>query len=128
MLLALLLNINPTLDLPECEALLGGDASLRDASAQCQKSQLPDGAEQTTCHWSYNAHEGHAQRRFRQLTTLIEYCVEGVLALPPEPGVNHPDSYEQRLFVGQGWRISLSLKKKGALAQAFVFLGISPRP
>ncbi|MFK7938159.1 MAG: hypothetical protein AB8B82_02180 [Roseovarius sp.] len=128
LLLSVLLDTGVAVGPAMCPKMLRADASLGDTTAVCQISQLANGQDQSTCYWSYPVHARDSGAQFDALHDLIETCVKNASILPPEPGVNHPDTYDQRIYQGQGLRISLSLKRKTALGKAFVFLGISPLP
>jgi len=127
-LVTLLCSAGPAPAMALCAALLAGDASLGRDDATCQTGQLLNGATQTTCHWMFPQQSDQAATRLEVLRTDIIHCLGEQSARAVEPGVNHPDTYAQQLFEGQGVRVSLSLKRKSALGQSLVFLAVSPAP
>lgn len=90
----------------------------------CDIATSPDGIRIYHCRWDYTYREPAAVELMRTINIEIQKCL-GVQSRKIEDGVNHPDTYEQRLFRLGDINISLSLKDKAALNQSFVFLRIS---
>ena len=93
----------------------------------CDVALTSDGVKLYHCRWDYGYRATDAFELLRTLNTEIEQCL-GVQSRKIEDGVNHPDTYEQRLYRLGEINISLSLKDKAALSQSFVSLQISGIP
>lgn len=75
------------------------------------------------CHYPFTFRAAEAGTLADTLSAQILTC--GGEALSVEPGVNHPDSYDQRLYSLRGTEISVAVKDKGALGQTLVFVTIT---
>ncbi|MEM9139173.1 MAG: hypothetical protein AAGB15_05025 [Pseudomonadota bacterium] len=96
---------------------LGGDAT-------CGLALGADGATERHCRWDFPYRADAAVERLAALQEAAKACL-GAAPVPVEPGVNHPDSFDQHIYALEGLEISLSLKDKAALSQTFVFLRVS---
>ncbi|MEM7669147.1 MAG: hypothetical protein AAF317_08340 [Pseudomonadota bacterium] len=80
------------------------------------------------CYWEHPFRAETSQRQVDELDTGLRGC----LGLPADgladQSVNHPDTYDLRIYDREGIQISLSRKDKGALNRSLVFLRISSRP
>lgn len=92
--------------------------------AKCDIATDIDGTRIYHCRWDYSYRAQEAVKLMADINTDIERCL-GVQSRKIEDGVNHPDTYEQRLYRLGGINISLSLKDKAGLSQSFVSLQIS---
>lgn len=90
----------------------------------CDVAISSDGIKIYHCRWDYDYRAIAASELMRTLNLEIQKCL-GVQSRKIEDGVNHPDTYEQRLYRLGDINISLSLKDKAALNQSFVSLQIS---
>lgn len=88
--------------------------------AECKWSLGLGGASTFTCHWPFAYRANEATQAFEQLTRDVAVCAGDFVE--PQGDVNHPDSYDLRLFSFNGAVIAVSLKDKGALKKSYVFL------
>ena len=94
------------------------------ANMQCGTSTGQSGQTAQHCRWPFAFRAIEARTAFEEMSEQILHCL-GEAALQPDEGdVNHPDTYDQRLFLTDRGRVSLALKDKGALQQTFVFLRV----
>ncbi len=90
----------------------------------CDVATTSDGIKIYHCRWDYGYRTSDAAELLRTINIDIQRCL-GIQSRKIEDGVNHPDTYEQRLYRLGDINISLSLKDKAALNQSFVSLQIS---
>lgn len=91
----------------------------------CSTSQGVSGTVAQHCRWPFAFRAPAAEAAFEKMSDDVAACLNAP-ALPEEGGVNHPDSYDQRLFRTPEATVSVALKDKGALQQTFVFLRVEP--
>ena len=104
---------------PETQPVVG-----EQVPSNCDIAITSDGTRIFHCRWDYSFRAPEAVKLMADINTDIERCL-GVQSRKIEDGVNHPDTYEQRLYRLGDINISLSLKDKTALSQSFVSLQIS---
>ena len=123
----LLFMIMPTVSKAEgCGAiyrLLTHEGS--DALAMCHSTQTSFGTGKL-CRWSFDYRDPSALEWAGELETRILDCVPAAVALPPEPGVNHPDTHLVQNYRIDGRRVALSVKDKAQRQQTHVFLHVLP--
>ncbi|MEM7057709.1 MAG: hypothetical protein AAF557_08980 [Pseudomonadota bacterium] len=90
----------------------------------CDVATSLDGTRIYHCRWDHSYRAPEAIFQMAKMNTEIERCL-GIASRKIEDGVNHPDTYEQRLYRLGDINISLSLKDKAAFNQSFVSLQIS---
>lgn len=93
-------------------------------AADCAISQDERGGKTHLCHWLFPYRDATATTAFEILDRDIRHCFKDAIALPADPAVNHPDSYQLRRYRRGPLVISASLKDKAALQQSLVFLRI----
>lgn len=113
------------------DAAADGDARAADVSistpggsptpARCAFSTDMSGARSLACRWAFPYRAPEANTAFSRLLDEVAACGGAPSATADAP-VNHPDSYDLRLFDFRGDMIAVSLKDKGALGETFVFL------
>ena len=101
-------------------ALPGADA--------CQPLVLVGGARGVNCRWAFVFRDGAARAQFDAINKAVAACFAHSTAATPEPGVNHPDSYDQIRHRLGASTIAVALKDKGALGQTLVFVTIEGPP
>ncbi|WP_299196364.1 hypothetical protein [uncultured Tateyamaria sp.] len=91
----------------------------------CSTSLDLSGAQAINCRWPFDYRADAATAAFTALLNATTQCLntDGVT----DQGVNHPDSYDLRIFQTEAAQISVSIKDKGALQQTYVFLRIAPK-
>ncbi len=92
----------------------------------CKRSLGLSGARSLNCAWPFAYRVAEARAAFEALSADVENCA--VPARAPAPGVNHPDSYDLRLYSYQGGAVAVSLKDKAALRETYVFLRMETVP
>jgi hypothetical protein len=93
------------------------------AEGLCQPVTLLGRGPALNCTWPHDYRAQSAADQFKQLAEHFETCVGGQHA--PQTPVNHPDSFRQILFSGDGVWISLTMKDKAGLVQTLVSLTIA---
>ncbi len=76
------------------------------------------------CFWEFAYRNPAAQTFYQAMGDNVSGCLGAAAETPPEPGVNHPDSYALRQFAAEGRLISVSLKDKAQMDKSIVFLRI----
>ena len=89
-------------------------------NAVCQRVVVLGAGDQAVCHWKFDFRAKAAEDRFVHVGQVLQGCFGN--ALPPQVGVNHPDSYTQKIFETGDGKVSVALKDKGGLAESYVFL------
>ncbi len=89
---------------------------------QCGESLGQSGATSRHCAWGYPYRMAQAQQDFKTLGALLQGCFEGAASGNGDQVVNHPDSYDLRMFQTENGALSMSLKDKGALQKTYIFL------
>ncbi|WP_420860938.1 hypothetical protein [Algirhabdus cladophorae] len=90
----------------------------------CQTSKDPSGVAVFHCGWGYDYRSPGAEAAFSDLLFNVEACWPSVTATPQRAPVNHPDSFDQRLYDLNRAQISVSLKDKARLAETYVFIAV----
>ncbi len=90
--------------------------------ATCSRSIATGGAQSVHCSWPFAYRSVAARQNFDTLLLNLAQCFDKGITVSSGQGVNHPDSYDLRLFTSDKAAITASLKDKGALQQTFVFL------
>lgn len=98
-----------------------------DAHATCRVSTDLSGANSVNCHWPFAYRAETATAAFADLNAALGACTNAGDAPAQDQPVNHPDSYELRIFQTITGEVGLSLKDKAALQQGYVFLRATPR-
>lgn len=93
----------------------------------CQSALQLDGAI-WFCFWTYPLRDESAAEAYRAMGDSVRRCGGTPADADPDLKVNHPDSYDTRLFDLNGVRASVALKDKAALRSTLVFLRLSPMP
>ena len=107
------------------EKIPGTPLSIYGAKANtCDLATSSDGVRIYHCRWDFGYRATEAAELLRTINIEVQRCF-GLQSRKIEDGVNHPDTYEQRLYRLGGINISLSLKDKAALSQSFVSLQIA---
>lgn len=89
----------------------------------CSLSLASGGIRRLTCRWAFDYRAEAARTKLSALDEDVRACLPG-LAVSDDVGVNHPDTFEQRGYTGDGITVSLSLKDKIALGATYVFIGL----
>ncbi len=76
------------------------------------------------CQWRFEYRALEAHTLFEKIGAALEACL-GPEATQDAP-VNHPDSYDLRVFSAKDGAVYLSIKDKAALDATFVFLRRGP--
>lgn len=100
--------------------------ALPDNTAQqagCSTSLNTSGGTSLHCMWTFPYRADAASQAFESLQIQASTCAKETAR--QDQGVNHPDSYDLRLFEFAGSEVGVSLKDKGALQQTLVFLTFS---
>ena len=91
----------------------------------CSTSLELDGQITVNCYWAYVYRKASARVHFSNLVDALPDCGWVQVAQDGVGNkVNHPDSYEQRIFQQGTRRLSVSIKDKGQLQQTLIFLGL----
>jgi len=93
-----------------------------DIDGKCGTSLALSGARSVHCAWPFAYRAQAATQTFVQVSELLSRCLDADSPASDDQIVNHPDSYDLRVFVTDQVTVSVSLKDKGALQQTFVFL------
>lgn len=93
---------------------------------ECGWSLGLGGVHALACRWPFAYRAAEALTAFEDLNDAVAACA-GEAALP-QTGVNHPDSYDLRLYPLDGGVVAVSLKDKIALDESYIFLRIETRP
>ena len=76
------------------------------------------------CKWGFSYRAPAATAAFAAYEQALRQCLGDRATESRDPGVNHPDFYDRRLFQTDSFGVSVSLKDKAALMQTFVFLRV----
>ena len=90
----------------------------------CTTSLDLSGARALNCRWPFDYRAQAATDAFDTLLDATAKCLN--TGGTTDQGVNHPDSYDLRMFATPTAQISVSIKDKGALQQTFIFLRVAP--
>jgi len=101
-----------------------GDMTALTGATSCALSQSLAGNAAYTCAWQFSFRDQAATTAFDAFNTHVGTCFAQSNAVIADAGVNHPDTYFQRLYTVDGATIRISLKDKSALQQTYVFVGI----
>jgi hypothetical protein len=123
--LGVLIFTFPVLANPFCDAYFG--SNVVPETADCHRSLSETGAKQLHCKWGFEYRDKAARRFFESLIADVADCLGPKAVRGNDLGVNHPDSYDLRIFRLKGLEYAVSLKDKGALQQTFVFLRVPQR-
>lgn len=88
----------------------------------CGTAQSETGKAEDFCAWRFEQSDPSAQTIFSNHVSALENCAQ---ALPSDQRVNHPDSYDLRVFTLDAQTISISLKEKFALSASYIFIRVS---
>jgi len=105
------------------EEMIAGRAVASTDAMLCSSSKGQSGATAQHCRWPFSFRAADAHAAFEAVSADVAACLNAP-AKTEEGEVNHPDTYDQRLFETQSGMISVALKDKGALQQTFVFLRV----
>ena len=119
--------LKPPFDPPQIQPSDKQVAGTTDAAA-CSVALSQSGTKSSYCAWPFAYRDTRATQMFEEVTGLLEHCIGPQDTSTQNAPVNHPDSYEQRLFRVQYGRVSLSLKDKAQLARTYVFLRLDVTP
>lgn len=134
-LLALAVSTAPAHAAAFCETLAEGLTAGSDlravtleglGEAGCKPSLGLSGTRSLTCAWPFAYRAAEATAAFEALSDDVMACTGP--AAKPAPGVNHPDSYDLRLFAYEGGTVAVSLKDKAALRETYIFLRMETAP
>ena len=103
--------------------MIAGRAVASTDAMLCSSSQGQSGATAQHCRWPFSFRAPDARAAFDAVSADVAACLDSP-AKTEEGEVNHPDTYDQRLFELPTGVISVALKDKGALQQTFVFLRV----
>ena len=106
--------------------LTGSGADLVGAE-NCVLSLAAGGVRRTTCRWRFDYRDPAAAEAFTRMEGAVQACLPA-LTRSREPGVNHPDTFDQRRYGDGDIEVTLSLKDKVALDTSFIFLGVGRLP
>lgn len=111
---------------PDCNALSrfaehGESFALNGGLPNCSSSKALGGGSSDDCYWRFEYRSERAIAGFAKLASLLKACSTQLVS-EAEPGVNHPDSYEQLQATYSTVELSLSLKDKAALSESYIFL------
>lgn len=105
------------------EAMIAGRKVASTEARHCGTSQALSGTTSQHCRWPFAFRAPEALAAFEAMTAEVAACLQAP-ARAEEADVNHPDTYDQRLFGLANGTVSVALKDKGALQQTFVFLRV----
>lgn len=97
-------------------------------SAPCTQAIVLGVGLETSCYWSFDYREPAAVAAFEAIITALTECLGPDAKRASDLGVNHPDSYDLRLFDSADRQFAVSLKDKAALQQTLVFLRTATTP
>lgn len=107
--------------------LLNQSAGVSDPEV-CGKTRTLSGSSSHHCAWSFPYRSDHAVEVFEGLGSSFQACLSDGAVHGSDPLVNHPDSYDTRIFnLGDRMAI-LSLKDKAALQKTYVFVRVELGP
>lgn len=89
------------------------------ADAECE-------TDQNACRWTFLYRSRDASAVAEGLHRAIMKC-DGLVSVTKDTPVNHPDSYQARIYVFAANTFVLSIKDKAALNQTFVTLRAAPQ-
>lgn len=106
-----------------CERLQAIDAfpATVPAEATCIPYLAQNGANGTSCHWSFPLRERGAKELAADLWAEVQRCRPGKAGDTDTP-VNHPDSFDLLEWRANNAIYRVSVKDKGGLGQTLVFL------
>ena len=104
----------------QLDGLFQGEAS---ATKECTRYLGQNGGQGVSCFWSFPFRAPEAPQFADAIWAEVQSCRPGKAA-GPDALVNHPDSYDLRVWITDGATYHLSLKDKGGLQQTLVFLRI----
>lgn len=103
----------------------GGVALALPGAERCDVTAQLDG-KAYHCVWKYPYRSEAASAAFSELARAIERCVGDGATVRNDPRVNHPDSYDLRVYELERATVSVSVKDKVALDGTFLFVRVSP--
>ncbi|MGI9394879.1 MAG: hypothetical protein ACR2OY_09555 [Boseongicola sp.] len=83
-------------------------------------------ADQNACRWTFPYRSENAHIVAESIHRAIKSC-EALVSVTNDTPVNHPDSYQARIYIFPAITIVLSIKDKAALAETFVTLRAAPQ-
>ena len=96
------------------------------AAGICGFSIDMSGRHSAHCRWAFAYRAQAAMDAFSDALDALSACVDRPGPGVKDAAVNHPDSYDLRLFRHAGGTIGLSIKDKVALQKTFVMLRVTP--
>lgn len=90
-------------------------------AAICQRYLGEAGRAGASCHWGFPYRDAAAQAAAAEIWAEIQACLAGHSA-ERDAGVNHPDSYDLRIWQSDDETFAVAVKDKAALNRTLVFL------
>jgi hypothetical protein len=98
------------------------------SAGACAFAQGTENTRFIHCSWPFEFRAPEAKQAFEAVSQSLANCPTAQLREFKDQTVNHPDSYDLRIFDLDTAEVGLSLKDKGALQQTFVFLRVQGNP
>ncbi|MEX0300848.1 MAG: hypothetical protein AB3N24_00355, partial [Leisingera sp.] len=91
---------------------------------QCGTARDVDGGTSAYCAWAYPFRSAESQGAYAAVLRELAACSEPEGQEGAGSAVNHPDSYELRVFRLGGQTVSLALKDKSGLNETYIFVRV----
>jgi hypothetical protein len=101
---------------------------LFESQAKCRLSRTLSGGIAHHCGWPFAFRASEANEAFVWLLDGVAKCLGKGAVVTTDDGVNHPDSYDLKMFRTEAGTVGVSLKDKSALQQTYVFLRVEKTP
>ena len=121
-------DFSQSLDVSQAEADGPLSRLAHEGEADCAVAG-PAGGRYYICLWQYPYRAAAATQTFALLDREVRACLGSDALASDDPGVNHPDSYDQRRYAAGEATVSVALKDKSARGGTFIFFrveGASP--
>jgi hypothetical protein len=90
----------------------------------CAATTALSGGTEFHCAWAFPYRSDAARTAFAALNSSVGTCLSSPVRTDTDQRLNHPDSYDLRLYEADRARLSLSIKDKAALGKTYVFLRV----
>ena len=90
-------------------------------AATCQRYLGEAGRAGASCHWGFPYRDDAALTTASEIWAEIQACIDGQI-VAEDAAVNHPDSYDLRIWQSGAETFAVAVKDKAALNRTLVFL------
>lgn len=95
------------------------------SGAVCSTYLATNGATATSCSWNFDYRSSQSRAFAQELWQMISGCATGQ-ERPADIQVNHPDSYDLRIWQADRATLAVSVKDKASLNRTYVFVRSEP--